>query len=107
MSAGQVMFGNSVSLTITLKPQLRPLPLPSVTLHTTKLVPFGKVEPLAGVQLAVTGPQLSIAVGAYVTLARLHWPGSVFRVMSAGHVTFGTSLSLMITLKPQVWPLPL
>ena len=64
MFAGQVTFGASLSTMITLKPQVRPLPLASVALHTTKLVPFGKLEPLGGVQLVATPGQLSVAVGA-------------------------------------------
>ena len=63
-SAGQLTFGNSWSRTVTLNQQVRPLPLVSVALHTTKLAPFAKVDPLGGVQLTLTGPQLSVAVGA-------------------------------------------
>ena len=64
MSAGQVMGGASSSVTMTLNPQLAPLPLASVALHTTALVPTAKVEPLGGVHPLVTPGQLSLAVAA-------------------------------------------
>ena len=40
MFAGHVMTGGWLSMTITLNPHVRPLPLVSVAPHTTKLVPF-------------------------------------------------------------------
>src|ERR1017187_6379173 len=65
--AGQLISGFSVSLTVTVKLQLLVLPLPSVAVQVTVLTPFGKVEPLAGLQLVVTFVQLSLAVGTYVS----------------------------------------
>ena len=51
MLAGQVIFGSSVSLTVTEKLQLVALPAESVVLQLTVVVPLLKVEPLAGVAL--------------------------------------------------------
>ena len=100
------MVGDSLSTIVTLNPQVWPLPLESVALHTTKVVPFGKVEPLDGVQPTLTEPQLSVAVGAKVTLARLHRPGSVFCIRLGGHMICGTSLSFTVMAKLQLllWP---
>jgi hypothetical protein len=47
MFAGQVIVGNWVSLTVTVKPQVPVLPLASVTLKTFVVVPIGNAEPLA------------------------------------------------------------
>lgn len=59
MFAGQVITGACVSLTVTVK-VVKPPPLPLTQL--TVVVPFGKVEPDAGVQ--VTCPQVPLVVGA-------------------------------------------
>jgi hypothetical protein len=47
---------------VTEKLQALVLPLPSVAVHVTGVVPFAKVEPLAGTQTTVTLVQLSLAV---------------------------------------------
>src|SRR6266536_2481030 len=64
MSAGQVIDGFCASLTVTLKVQALVLPLPSLAVQVTRVVPLVKVEPPAGAQTTVTLPQLSVAVGA-------------------------------------------
>src|SRR5260221_584623 len=64
MFSGQVIDGFSASLTVTLKVQALVLPLPSLAVQVTMVVPLVKVEPLAGAQSTVTLPQLSVAVGA-------------------------------------------
>jgi hypothetical protein len=56
--AGQVITGGCVSLTFTVNVQLGPVCDEQVTV----VVPFGKKEPLGGVQLIV--PQLPLVVGA-------------------------------------------
>jgi hypothetical protein len=61
---GQVIEGGSWSRTITLNVQALVLPAASVAVHRTALVPFGNVEPDAGVQLVVAFGQLSETVGA-------------------------------------------
>ena len=65
MFPGQVTVGGWLSATVTVKVQSVELfPLASVTWQVTVLVPFGKVEPLGGVQLAVEPGQLSLGVAA-------------------------------------------
>jgi hypothetical protein len=63
--AGQVIDGACVSVTVTLKPHEPVLPLASVAEQITVVVPFGKLDPLAGTQVTeLTPEQLSMAVGA-------------------------------------------
>jgi hypothetical protein len=62
MLDGQAMVGFSLSLTVTLNEQLAVLPLVSVAVQLTGVVPFGKEEPDDGVQATVTPGQLSFAV---------------------------------------------
>jgi hypothetical protein len=62
MSAGHIAIGGSGSFTVTLKEQVLSLPLASVALQFTVVVPFGKAEPLGGVQLMLAPEQLSLAV---------------------------------------------
>ena len=57
-------------LTVTVKQQLELLPLASVATEFTVVVPFGKVEPDAGVETIVMAPgQLSVAVTVKFTTA--------------------------------------
>jgi hypothetical protein len=48
----QLIVGNSLSFTVTVNEQVLVLPLPSVTVHTTVVVPLGKIAP-ARVELAL------------------------------------------------------
>ena len=58
-----LITGASSSLTVTVKVQSAELfPLASVAWQVTVVVPFGKVEPLGGVQVVVEPGQLSLAV---------------------------------------------
>jgi hypothetical protein len=61
---GHVIVGASVSLTVTLKTQFAVFPLASVPMQFTAVVPSGKLEPLAGVQVTVTLEHSSDATGA-------------------------------------------
>jgi len=64
------MAGGCVSFTVTVKEQLLELFEVSVAVQVTVVVPFGNVEPLAGLQTATTPGQLSLAEGAgYATTA--------------------------------------
>ena len=64
MFAGQAIVGACVSVTVTEKVQELLLPLGSVAVQVTLVVPFAKVEPLAGEQVTVAVPgQLSFADG--------------------------------------------
>jgi hypothetical protein len=47
--AGQLIVGGCVSFTVTVKLQLLELPEASVTEQLTVVVPFGKLDPDAGV----------------------------------------------------------
>ena len=65
MFAGHVIDGGCVSFTVTVNVQLFTLFAPSATVHVTGVVPFGKEDPLAGVQVGLpTFGQLSVTVGA-------------------------------------------
>src|SRR5436309_1082657 len=62
MLAGQTaMTGAWLSLTVTLKVQALVLPLPSVAVQVTTVVPLAKAVPLAGEQTTETLVQLSLA----------------------------------------------
>ena len=107
MPAGQP-FGNTggcVSLTVTVKLHIDMLFDESFTVHVIVVVPFGKVDPDAGLHVGAPTPgQLSLTTGAgYVTTA---WQtfGSVPCVMLAGHVMFGGCVSLTETVKLQLGP---
>ena len=57
------MTGGVVSTTVTVKPQLVVLPLASLAVQLTAVIPVGKGLPEDGVQITVTfGSQLSVAV---------------------------------------------
>ena len=60
--AGQVITGNSLSITVTVKLQLAALPAASVATTLTVVVPVANVLPEAGLMLNVTPGQLSVAV---------------------------------------------
>jgi hypothetical protein len=53
--------GLSSSFTVTVKAHDAVLPLASVAVQATVLVPLGKAEPLGGMQFVVTPEQLSLA----------------------------------------------
>jgi hypothetical protein len=62
MGAGQMIFGGSVSLTVTVKLHVAVLPDVSVAVQVTVVVPLGKVNPEGGTQTTFTPGQLSLAV---------------------------------------------
>src|SRR5713101_7051483 len=104
-SAGQVMEGGWLSVTITSCGQVAVLPCESVAVQITVLVPTGKI---AGALLdTVTTPQLSEKVGVpSVTLVAPQRPGEATTVTSAGQVIEGGWLSVTITSCGQVAVLP-
>jgi hypothetical protein len=63
--AGQApKVGFCVSLTVTVNEQPAGLPAASLTEQLTIVTPFGKLEPLGGIQVTVpTAEQLSEAIG--------------------------------------------
>jgi len=56
------MTGSSLSSTVTVKLQLPALPLLSLAVQVTVVMPPGKVDPLGGAQTRFVTPQLSVAV---------------------------------------------
>ena len=60
MSAGQVITGVSVSLTVTINVQVSALPAGSVAIQVTVVVPTGNTEPEAGLQDIEAPAQLSV-----------------------------------------------
>jgi len=103
MFDGQLIVGFSVSLTVTVNEQVvaEVLPLVSVAEQVTGVVPFGNVEPDAGLQLAVAPGQLSLAVAEKLTTAE-QLPVSFPWVMLAGQLIVGFSLSLTVTVNEQL-----
>src|SRR5205823_15105090 len=98
MFAGQVTVGAWLSLTVTVKLQSAELfPLASVAWQVTVVVPFGKVEPLGGVQVVVEPTQDWKSVVEEMCGADSQLPAAVVVVMLAGQVTVGAWLSLTVT----------
>ena len=94
---------------MTANVQLVALPLGSVAVLVTVVVPTGKVLPLAGVLITFGAPQLSVALTLKVTLLRLHWPASALKSKLAGQVIMGlcVSVPITVTVKVQVLVLPM
>ena len=64
LSRQPLIIGASPSLTVTEKLQSLLLPLVSVAVQVTVVLPLVKVDPLAGLQTTDARAQLSLAVGA-------------------------------------------
>ena len=62
MSAGQVITGASVSLTVTINVQVSALPTGSIAIHVTVVVPTENAEPEGGLQDIDVSEQLSVAL---------------------------------------------
>src|SRR5207245_657439 len=87
-SAGQVIVGTWLSRTMTRCWQVAVLPLLSVAVQVTRLVPVGNCA--GALLLTVTVPQLSLAVGLpNGTPVAKHVPTFALTVTSAGHVMVG------------------
>jgi hypothetical protein len=105
MSFGQTMVGAVLSFTVTVCEQVAVLPLPSVAVHITVVVPTGNelgalLLMLTGVQLllslAVALPNATVAVQAELAVV----------VMGPGHAMVGSVTSLTSTIKLQVAVFP-
>src|SRR5213083_1555054 len=72
--------GRSVSLTVTVKVQLELLPLASVAVQVTVLVPLAKLDPEAGTHRLEPPGQLSVSVARRPTFVG-HSPGAVLTVI--------------------------
>ena len=103
----QVNTGLCVSVTVTVKLQLDVLPLASVAVVVTIVVPSGKVLPLSRLLTRFVTPQLSVAFTVKVTLLRLHRPASVDNTRLPGQVITGFCASVTVTVKLQRVVLPL
>src|SRR4051794_38235560 len=91
---------------MTRKVQEAVLPLESVAMLVTRLVPRLKRDPEAGVLTTEGIPQLSVPVTEKLTIASVR-PISAARRISAGQVTRGSSVSVTMTLKVLVVEFPL
>src|SRR5205814_4848313 len=68
MSSGTSRSGGVVSPTVTLNEPVAVLPVESLAVHVTGVVPRSNVEPDGGVQVTGTGPSMtSTAVAVHVT----------------------------------------
>ena len=85
ISAGQVIVGASLSVTITSKLHSAVSPAPSVAVYVTVVVPTGKVAP--GLKLLVSEAivQLSPAIGCVQLTTALHLSASLLIDISVGH----------------------
>ena len=103
ISAGQVITGASLSITVTSKIQLEVFPAASVTTKVLVVVPTGKIPPLAwpAVCVVVTA-QLSVPTGAVYDIVAPQIPGSLFTVILAGHAITGSSSSITVISIAQV-----
>jgi|ERR1051325_3261776 hypothetical protein len=104
MLPGQAIVGLLQSLTVTVKLQWPWLPVPSVAVQLTVVVPSEKAEPEAGEQLTLGDwEQLSEALTENVTLEE-HWPAALHTVMLPGQAIVGLLQSLTVTVKlPRLW----
>ena len=93
--------GGSLSITVIVNVQVAVLPLASVAVEVTVVVPLGKKLPEAGTEVITVPGQLSVAVGEKVTLAP-HRPGVLFTVIFAGQVMTGGCTSLTLTVNVQL-----
>ena len=100
VSAIQIIFGASLSVTFILNEHSAVFPEASVAVEETRVVPTGKSEPDAGVDTTLTR-QLSVAPTVKFTIAP-QTPKSVLTARSAGQVITGDSKSLIIILKEQM-----
>jgi hypothetical protein len=87
-------MGGWLSLTVTIKLHEAELPLASVAVQVTVVLPVEKFDPEGGLQLTVTAPgQLSLAVGVvYVTTAEQS-PAAAFALRLAGQTIVGGCVS--------------
>lgn len=90
-----VIVGASVSLTVTVNPQLGPAAVEQLTL----VVPTGKKDPEGGEQ--VTNPHPAVVVGAKLTFAP-HWPGALLTTIFDGQLIVQASATVTVKLHEAV-----
>ena len=101
---GQLITGDWLSETVIVNEQAEEFPAASVATEFTVVVPIGKTEPEAGVDVTVA-EQLSVELTVKFTTA-LQKPASTFAFMLPGQLMTGFSRSLTVTLKLHVAILP-
>src|SRR5207247_2457315 len=101
----QVISGNCVSFTVTVKVHVALLPCASVAVLVTVVVPTAKLLPLAGTLTTLTPGQLSAAVTTKVTLLE-HVPANTFTTRLVEQVITGDCTSFTVTVKLHVALLP-
>src|SRR6266481_5400968 len=101
----QVITGGCASFTVTVKLHVALLPLASVAVLVTVVVPTGKLLPLAGLLDIVTPGQLSVAVTTKVTLLA-HVPCAALTTRLLEQVITGGCASFTVTVKLHVALLP-
>jgi hypothetical protein len=101
---GPLPAGGAGRLTITGNEQAALLPLPSVALQVTVVVPMGNRLPDGGAQVTVGVSQLSVAVAVKVTTA----PDALVAatVMFAGQMMLGGVVSTTVTVVVHIAELP-
>src|SRR5207253_357818 len=102
----QVITGDCTSFTVTVKLHVALLPLASVAVLVTVVVPTAKLLPLAGTLAMFVTAQLSVAVTTNVTLLE-HVPANTFTTRLVEQVIVGGSVSVTVTVKLHVVLLPL
>jgi hypothetical protein len=92
------MVGAAVSLTSTLKDWTFVFPRLSVAVHDTVVLPYGKLEPDEGLQLAGAMVPASFCVAVYVTVVAEGVP-TTSTWIGAGSERDGAVTSLTVTVK--------
>ena len=102
-AGGAVIFGGVSSITVTLCLPKAVLPLASVAVYVTTLVPTGKRLPAGTPSRAIVTEQLSLAVAAPSTASLMNVPhdvalGPVAVVNAGGALTVGSVWSTTVTI---------
>jgi len=98
----QLITEPCVSVTVTVKLQRVVLPLASVAVFVTVVVPTGNVLPLAMLLTRFVTPQLSVALTKNVTLLRLQRPGSAVSTRLLEQLIAEPCVSVTVPVKLQL-----
>jgi hypothetical protein len=104
--AGQAIVGACISTTVTVNEHVAVLPLESVAVELTVVMPFGKAEPDGGLLTTMTPGQLSEAVTVKFATAE-HELAAVETVTLPGQVIAGFCISTTVTVNEHEAVLPL
>ena len=108
MFAGQLIIGACPSFIVTVKPQVAVFPERSVAVSTSFVTPCGNNPPLAipVVTENVVPVQLSVIVGFGRMTVAVQVPESADCTIFEGQVIVGGTISLIVTLKLQLFVFP-